>query len=194
MAILLSRRTGSLAAAALLTVVLAVPANAVPDEPRGCFEVRVDYLGRVPVSNVNGVQLYRWNYRVTGMGCISRKLGHWTLGLCAQTLQSLSQVSLLSGDNSDPVGGAMTTYKTKVGKDISTNLSGLEWAYQSGNAVDKLGECDDFSFVASGAVTPIAWGAKAGTFVVTGTTFGPACAPVPVEATSWGAVKALFRS
>jgi len=193
MARLFSRCNAWLSAAALLTI-LAGPASAAPNTPRGCFEVRVDYLGRVPVANINNVQYYRWSYRVTGMGCISRGLNSWTLGLCAQTLSGLSQISLQSGDNSEPGDGVLTTYTTKVGRDQLTNMFGLKWNFESGNPVDAVGECDDFSFVASGAVTPIAWGAKGANFIATGTTFGPSCAPVPVQESSWGAVKALFRS
>jgi hypothetical protein len=191
MAMLFSRRTW-LAAVALLTIP-AVPAISAPKEPGGCFDVRVDYLGRTPVANVKGVQYYRWSYRVTGTGCVTRSMDHFTLGLCAQTQQGLSQISLQSSDDTDAVGGIFTSYRAKIGKDGTTRLSGVKWDFQTGNPVDAVGECDDFSFVASGAVTPISWGAKASNFIVTGTTYGPACAPVAVAPSTWGAVKALFR-
>ncbi|TPW08658.1 MAG: hypothetical protein FD129_2401, partial [bacterium] len=159
-----------------------------------CFDTRIDYLGRVPVANVGGVQYYRWSYRVTGMNCINRGLSHVVLTLCTETLQSLSQVSQQCNDPSDIPGGLLTTYQSAIGYDPTTGVSGLKWNFASGNQVNKAGEWDEFSFVASGQETTILWGAKAAQIVLHGTTIGPACAPVPVETKSWGAIKALFRS
>ena len=67
--------------ALLLSGPFATTAVAVPP----CFDIRVDYLGRVPVGNVNGVQYYRWTYRVTGANCINRRMQHFTMSLCTST-------------------------------------------------------------------------------------------------------------
>ncbi|MDZ4804496.1 MAG: hypothetical protein SGI90_06530 [Candidatus Eisenbacteria bacterium] len=194
MAFLLARRCLAATLALIVTVALPRLAGADGTNNMACFDIRVDYLGRVPVQNVSGVQYYRWSYKVTGTNCINRGLSHWTLALCTQTTQSLSQISQQSSDNTNIGGGLMSTYHSEVGKDLTTGISGLKWDFVGGNAINMDGECDEFSFVASGTETSVAWAAKGARIVVSGTTMGPACAPVPVEGKSWSSIKALFRS
>lgn len=164
------------------------PAGA--DSP--CFGVRVDYLGRTPFQNINGVQYYLWKYRVTGQGCINRGYSHWILALCAST--SVSSVSTQSVDNSDPPGGTTTNFMPVLGQDPSTGTTyGLKWNYVSGNQLDKVNEYDEFSFVASGPVVTLDWAAKGGTAITTGTVQGPGCLPVPTKNTTWSSIKTRFE-
>lgn len=159
----------------------------------GCFHVRVEFVGRVPVQNIGGVQYYRWSYRVYGDGCINRGLSHWVLGLCGDTQKGLTQVSTRSVDNTDPTGGQMSHYTYVLGKDPTTNVNGIKWNFVCGNQINKVSECDEFSFVATGEPTPMTWAAKGARIVVTGTVPGPGCSPVPTEQVTWGQVKSLFR-
>ena len=175
--------------ALLLSGPFATTAVAVPP----CFDIRVDYLGRVPVGNVNGVQYYRWTYRVTGANCINRRMQHFTMSLCTSTQQSLSQISLQCTDNADPVGGLTSNYQPAVGLDGTTGLNGVRWNFLSGNPIDQIGEWDEFSFVASGLPAPVSWAGRSGPITIQGSTIGPACAPVPVESSSWSSIKSLLR-
>ena len=158
-----------------------------------CFDVRVDFLGRTPAQNIGGVQYYRWTYRVYGRDCINRGLSHWVLGLCSSTQHGLSGISNQSVDNSDPSGGNTSNYAWSTGWDPTTHLSGLKWDFVSGNPINRINECDEFSFIATGQPTPTTWTAKGSTIVVSGTVLGPGCSPVPTETSTWGSVKALFR-
>ena len=177
-----------------LMALAALPSGVGASNKTACFDVRIDYLGRVPVQNISGVQFYRWSYRVTGMNCINRGTSHWTLGLCTQTQQSLSQISQQCTDNADIPDGLITNYQSVIGNDPTTGVAGLKWNFMSGNQINKAGEWDEFSFVASGIETSVGWAAKGGQIVTSGNTIGPGCAPVSTEGTSWGAIKALFRS
>jgi hypothetical protein len=150
----------------------------------------VTYVGRVPVANIGGVQYYRWSYRVCGLGCTNRALSHWTLGLCASTLQQTSSITTQSIDPSDPANGMTANYQYEMGNDPPTGIAGLKWNFSGGNALDRAGECDEFSFVATGGETSIPWAAKGGRLVARGTTIGPGCAPVPVATRSWSSIKA----
>jgi len=177
-----------------LLALATIPTGADAGNNTACFDVRIDYLGRAPVQNVSGVQYYRWSYRVTGMTCINRGLSHWVIGLCTQTQQSLAQISEQSSDNADFQGGILARYRSVTGNDPTTGVAGLKWDFVNGNPINRYGEWDEFSFVASGNETVVAWAAKGARIIDTGTTIGPACAPVPVEGKSWGGIKALFRS
>lgn len=178
----------ALAALAVMAA-LTRPQSATAAGPPPCFQVSVTYLGRVPVANIGGVQYYRWSYRVCGVGCLNRGLSHWTLGLCASTLQQTSGVSSQSSDASDAGNGLTSHYLDEMGNDPPTGLSGLKWNFSGGNQLDRAGECDDFSFVATGGETAIQWAAKGGRLLATGTTIGPGCAPVPVAPKSWSSIK-----
>ena len=169
------------------------PAYAGGGNSTPCFDIRVDFLGRLPVQNIGGVQYYRWTYRVYGRTCINRGLSHWVLNLCSGTQHKLWGVSSQSNDITDPLGGTVSNYSYSMGPDPTTSVNGLKWDFVGGNAIDKANECDEFSFIASGQPTPTIWAAKGSTIVVSGTVIGPGCSPVPVELTSWGTVKTLFR-
>ena len=158
-----------------------------------CFKVRVEFRGREPVRLEGNVQYYRWTYRVYGICCINRGLSHWVLGLCRDLEHQLSDISTQSTDSSDPENGTTSTYGFEFGKDPRTGLAGLKWEFRLGNQVDKPGEYDEFSFIASGNVTPINWAAKGSTIVVRGTTYGPGCSPVLTESTTWSQIKTLYR-
>jgi hypothetical protein len=157
-----------------------------------CFDVRVEFRGRVATQNIGGVQFYSWTYRVYGNGCINRALGHWALGICPST--TVSGVSTQSIDATDAAMGMITNYLWTLGKDPPTLLPySLKWDWVAGNQVDKLNEYDEFSFIASGPIVTINWAAKAAPFVVFGTTQGPGCAPVPTQLETWGGLKARYR-
>jgi hypothetical protein len=190
------RATTSFYRCGLLGLVLAVlpvlPDPSFADTASPCFDVRVEFRGREPTENVNNVQFYRWTYRVYGNSCINRALSHWILGTCASTL--LSNISTQSVDASDPPGGLVTSNVPTVGKDLTTGVPyGVKWNYVYGNRLDKLNEYDEFSFIASGPITTLAWAAMGATTVVTGTTLGPGCLPVPVQTLTWSGVKTRFN-
>jgi hypothetical protein len=157
--------------------------------PPPCFQTSVTYLGRIPVANIGGVQFYRWSYRVCGLGCTNRALSHWTLGLCASTLQQTSGVTTQSSDATDVLNGLTASYLYEMGNDPTTGLFGLKWNFAGGNPVDRALECDEFSFVATGGETVLHWATKGARLVATGTTIGPGCAPVPVAPKSWSSIK-----
>ncbi len=158
-----------------------------------CFDVRVEYRGREYVSTVGIVQYFRWTYRVYGQGCINKGLSHWTLQLCSEALSQSNGTSTQSVDASSPANGTITNYTPVRGLDPTTGITGMKWNFVAGNQVDKPGEYDEFSFIASGTVTPVTWAAKGSQIVVSGTTFGPSCAPVPVENATWSSIKASYR-
>jgi len=164
-------------------------AAAAPPTP--CFDVRVEFRGRTPTTNVGGVQFYLWTYRVYGNGCINRGFSHWTLGLCAG--MEITGISSTGIDNSDPVNGTSTAYMPVRGPDPPTGLNGLKWNYVGGNQLDKANEYDEFSFIASGNIATVPWGAKGGALLLYGTTQGPTCAPVSTRSTTWGAMKTRFQ-
>ena len=160
-----------------------------------CFDADVEYLGRDFVTTIGGVNYYRWHYRVTGENCINRGLSHWTLGICDVYFSHISEISTLSVDSSDPADGDSTWYQPEVGFDAATSISGIKWNHVSGNQIDKLGEYDDFSFISPGNENfiQVVWSGKGGSGTEYGTTIGPSCDALPVQPSTWGAVKARRR-
>jgi hypothetical protein len=158
-----------------------------------CFNVRIEYRGREAVKIVDNVQYYRWTYRVYGTNCINTAMSRWVLDMCTDKERQLSEISTQSVDSSDPSNGTTTYYQPAFGKDTATGHTGLRWVYQSGNAINKVNEYDEFSFVASGIVTQVHWAAKSSCGTVCGTTWGPGCCPVATETATWGWVKTLYR-
>ena len=154
-----------------------------------CFDARVEYRGRAYVSTVGNVQFFRWTYRMYGQGCINRALSHWTIQLCADAQVLMNQTSNQCVDASDMANGPTTNYSPVRGPDPTTGLTGIKWNTAAGNPIDKAEEYDEFSFVASGNVTTVNWAAKAAQIILTGTTFGPSCLPVPVENVTWSRIK-----
>lgn len=179
-----------LIAALLFTTPLV--AQAAPPTP--CYDVDIQFLGRTVHHVASGVTFYTWNYRVTGQTCINRAMSHWVLEVCPAYQNQITNISTLSVDHSDPAGGDSTTFSTALGNDPTTGVNGLKWNYATGNQLDKVNEYDDFSFVAPGSPTlmNVAWGSKGATIVEHGTVVGPACGPLPVQALSWGALKARY--
>ena len=171
---------------------LAAPAVARAQSP--CFDVSVQYLGRDFVQNIGGIDYYRWNYRVTGEGCINRGLSHWTLEICQNYWDLVSELSELSVDGSDPADGDSTFYMPEIGNDPTTGVAGIKWNVAGGNQIDKAGEYDDFSFVSPGNENYIivAWAGKAGGQTEYGSTIGPSCDPLPVLHSTWGTIKSRF--
>lgn len=184
---------GAVYIAFLLTAGLSLSSAPALAGPTPCFDVRVEYRGREYVSTVGIVQYFRWTYRVSGQGCINRGLSHWTLQLCAEALAQSDGTSTQCVDASDAPNGTVTNYSPVRGLDPTTGITGVKWNCVAGNPVNKPNEYDDFSFIASGTVTPVTWAAKSAQIVVSGTTLGPSCAPVPVENATWSSIKATYR-
>lgn len=170
----------------------AVPGQAGPPTP--CFDVGVQYTGRDFLYNSYGINYYRWHYRVTGETCINRALSHWVLNICEDYWSSISQISTLSVDSSDPAAGDSTFYSPTIGQDPTTGVDGIKWNTAGGNILDKAGEYDDFSFVSPGNENfiTVTWAAKGGTLIDLGTTIGPSCDPLPVEDVTWSGIKTRF--
>ena len=160
-----------------------------------CFDVRVDYMGRDFVGFVNGVAFYRWHYRVTGEGCISKAMSHWTLQVCQNYWSQISEVTTHCVDNSDPPNGMDTYYTYAIGLDPTTGIGGLKWNTDSGNVIDTANEYDDFSFICPGSenLITVEWGSKSGQILEFGTTTGPSCDPTPTERPSWGRLRSIYR-
>jgi hypothetical protein len=177
--------------ALFLTGLLSTPrAHAQP-----CFDADVEYLGREFVTNIGGVNYYRWHYRASGESCINRGLSHWVLGICDVYFSHITEISDLSVDSSDPAGGDSTWYSSQIGLDPTTSVSGIKWNYLNGNQIDKLGEYDDFSFISPGNENfiQVVWSGKGGSIVEYGTTIGPSCDALPTQSTTWGGLKSRFR-
>lgn len=162
---------------------------------QACFEANVQYLGRTFVTNIAGVNYYKWEYRVTGTGCINRALSHWTLALCADFWTLVTSYSTESVDNSDLPDGTTTDYSNvEIGNDPTTGVGGIKWNYVSGNELNKVNEYDDFWFISPGdeVAMDVVWAGKGGQALDYGTTTGPGCKPVPVEKSSWSGLKSRF--
>lgn len=160
-----------------------------------CFKVYVEFRGRTPVAIINNIQYYRWTYRVYGTGCINSPMssGYWVLDMCSEKAQDLREISTQSVDSSDPSHGTTTVYEPIFGRDRATNHTGLKWMYRTGNPIDRPGEYDEFSFVASGNVTQVGWVAHGQCANVCGCTWGPGCGSVATEQVTWSAVKSMYR-
>ena len=182
------------ALAALIGAALLVPVQSANAGPTPCFDVRVEYLGRIYYGNIGGIQYWTWNYKVIGETCLNRGLGHWVLGLCQNYWGGTSNISTSSIDNSDPANGTTTTFTTVFGVDPTTGQSGLKWSFATGNQIDKADEYDTFSFVSPGQeyLMGVTWAAKGSTLIEHGMTIGPSCSPVPVATTTWSNVKSRF--
>jgi hypothetical protein len=166
-----------------------------PAFAQACFDADVEYLGRDFVTNIGGVNYYRWHYRATGESCINRGLSHWVLGICDVYFSHISEISTLSVDPSDAANGDSTWYSPQIGFDPTTSISGIKWNYVSGNQMDKQNEYDDFSFISPGNENfiQVVWTGKAGSIVEYGTTIGPSCDALPTQSTTWGGLKSRFR-
>lgn len=180
----------------LATVIFcAVLAASVPSSSRatdGCYEVQIEYLGRTLVyQDIDGNNFYLWRYRVTGAACINRGLSHWIFNLCPEDLKHLTQPSVVSVDQSDPDGGDSTFYVPSSGFDPTTGTYGIKWDMSGGNELDKPGEYDEFSFIAPGTenYVQVGWGSKGSTLLEFGATIGPSCEPLPVQSSTWSAIK-----
>lgn len=162
---------------------------------QACFDANIQYLGRTFVTNIAGVNYYKWEYRLTGTGCINRALSHWTLGLCQDFWPLVTGYSTESIDNSDLPDGTTTNYSNvQIGDDPTTGVAGIKWNYVSGNELNKVGEYDDFWFISPGdeVAMDVVWAGKGGQAVDYGTTTGPGCKPVPVEQSTWSGLKSRF--
>ena len=179
--------------AALIAAILALPALPAKAAPP-CFDVRVEYLGRTYYGLIGGVQYWTWSYKVVGETCLNRSLSHWVLGLCQNYWSLAINISTSSVDNSDAANGTTTTYTTAFGADPTTGQAGIKWNTATGNALDKVGEYDTFSFVSPGEenLMGVSWAGKGASLIEHGTTIGPSCTPVPVATTTWSNIKSRF--
>ena len=182
---------GSTFGAVLLALTLLSPLSRADAQPAPCYDVRVEFRGREATEIIDNVQFYRWTYRVYGTGCINRGLSNWSLELCASMV--ISGVSESSVDASDPANGTVTSYLSSFGQAPLSTIYILKWNFVGGNAINKVNEYDEFSFIASGNITTVNWSSKGGLTTVTGTTLGPSCAPVANQATTWGGIKSRFQ-
>jgi hypothetical protein len=182
-------------ASATLAIVGVLLTGPRPAAAAGCFDVKVDYLGRDFIGLTLGIPYYRWHYRVTGEGCDDKQMSHWVIQLCENYWPNVSQVSTLSVDASQPANGDSTWYTYAIGTDPTTGVSGVKWNTDHGNALDATGEYDDFSFISPGSedLVVVGWGSKAGQIIEYGTTVGPSCTPTPAQRQSWAGVKMLYR-
>lgn len=172
-----------------------VPLNSNGGPPPQCFQVEVIYEGREFLYFEGGFNYYRWHYRVVGDSCITNALSNWMIGVCDELIFGVSDVSTMSVDQSDPANGDTTYYGYEVGWDPNSGLLGVKWEHVSGNELDTTNEYDTFSFISPGLEkdAEVKWVAKDGRIYEGATTIGPGCEPVPVERSSWGRLRALYR-
>jgi hypothetical protein len=183
--------TGSSFGAILMALFLSIPLSPADAQPAPCFEVRVEFRGREATEIIGNVQFYRWTYRVYGAGCINRAMGTWYLEICPS--MQISGASESSVDASDLPGGTVASYLTSFGQAPLSTIHILKWDFIGGNALNKVSEYDEFSFIASGNITTVNWSAKGSPITVSGTTMGPSCAPVASQATTLGGIKSRLR-
>jgi hypothetical protein len=161
-----------------------------------CHDVFVVHEGREYLFSQDGLDYYRWHYKVTADGCTNRGLSCWTLAVCSDWLPYITEVSIVSADNSDPAHGETTYYDYTLGVDPISGVVGIRWRHTGGNRLDTPGEYDSFSFVSPGVdgrLNTVNWVSRAGFQFDGGDVDGPCCTAIPTAQTSWGLLKSIYR-